>query len=199
MMIDIQIDVRYHLSVNAGFDHERVSPLEGTKSAMRKSKQEAAETRERIVEAAAAEFRRNGITATGLSELMAAAGLTHGGFYRHFASKDQLVAEACAEAVESVVEMFEGARERPGKRNGLKAVATRYLSARHRDAPSRGCPYAGLGSELVRADAGTRARAMEGLLRIVDILAGGYGEMRADAASCAVDHGRRAHLGKARD
>jgi Fumarylacetoacetate (FAA) hydrolase family/Bacterial regulatory proteins, tetR family len=54
---------------------------------MRKSKQEAAETRERIVEAAA-EFCRNGISATGFSDLMAAAGLTHGGFYRHFASKD---------------------------------------------------------------------------------------------------------------
>ena len=61
MMIDIQLDVRYHLSVNAGFDHERVSPLERTESSMRKSKEEAAETRDRIVEAAAAEFRQNEI------------------------------------------------------------------------------------------------------------------------------------------
>ena len=51
---------------------------------MKKSKLETAETRRRIVKAAAAEFRRNGIHATGLCELMAAAGLTHGGFYRHF-------------------------------------------------------------------------------------------------------------------
>ena len=65
---------------------------------MRKSKQEAAETRRRIVKAAAAKFRLNGIGGTGLSDLMAAAGLTHGGFYRHFESKDQLVAEACAAA-----------------------------------------------------------------------------------------------------
>ncbi len=61
---------------------------------MKKSKLEAAETRRRIVKTAAAEFRRNGIHATGLSDVMAAAGLTHGGFYRHFDSKDQLVAEA---------------------------------------------------------------------------------------------------------
>ena len=67
---------------------------------MRRSNQEAAETRRRIVKTAAAEFRRHGIAETGLSDVMAVAGLTHGGFYRHFASKDQLVAEACADAVD---------------------------------------------------------------------------------------------------
>src|SRR6187399_1297164 len=65
---------------------------------MRKSRVEAAKTRERIVSAAATEFRRHGIEATGLADLMKAAGLTHGGFYKHFESKGQLVAEACAEA-----------------------------------------------------------------------------------------------------
>ena len=66
---------------------------------MRKSKEEAAETRRRIVTAAAGEFREHGIVATGLADLMKAAGLTHGGFYKHFESKDQVVAEACAEAM----------------------------------------------------------------------------------------------------
>ena len=70
---------------------------------MRKSKQEAAATRQRIIKAAAAAFRKNGIAGTGLSDLMAAAGLTHGGFYRHFDSKDQIVAEACTAAAESLV------------------------------------------------------------------------------------------------
>ena len=65
---------------------------------MRKSRQEAAKTRVRIIASAAAEFREHGITATGLADFMKAAGLTHGGFYRHFDSKDQLVAEACATA-----------------------------------------------------------------------------------------------------
>ena len=149
---------------------------------MRKSKQEAAETRERIVEAAAAEFRRNGISATGLSDLMAAAGLTHGGFYRHFASKDQLVAEACATAVDSVVTMFEEALARHGEGNGLKAAAASYLSARHRDGLSDGCPFAALASELVRAGDATRAKATEGLKRVVDLLAGGYAGLRPDSA-----------------
>jgi TetR/AcrR family transcriptional repressor of nem operon len=61
---------------------------------MRKSKTETAETRRRMVDLAAKMFRRNGIAATGVAEIMAAACLTHGGFYRHFGSKDQLVAEA---------------------------------------------------------------------------------------------------------
>ncbi len=60
---------------------------------MRKSRKEAAETRERIVKMAAREFNESGIQATGLAEIMAAAGLTHGGFYKHFSSKDQLVGE----------------------------------------------------------------------------------------------------------
>src|SRR5271156_1404514 len=71
---------------------------------MRKSREEAAQTRKRIVSAAAAEFRRNGVVATGLKELMGAAGLTHGGFYKHFESKDDLVAEATTAAMDDLLE-----------------------------------------------------------------------------------------------
>src|SRR5215470_8028860 len=73
---------------------------------MRKSKQETALTRKRIVQAAASEFRQHGIVATGLADLMSAAGLTHGGFYRHFVSKDQLVAEASAAALATTTEQM---------------------------------------------------------------------------------------------
>src|SRR5262249_56399482 len=76
---------------------------------MRKSKQEAARTRERIVEAAAAEFREHGIAATGLAELMSAAGLTHGGFYRHFDSKNQLIAETSAAAITTMTDRLASA------------------------------------------------------------------------------------------
>src|SRR5882724_1569843 len=71
---------------------------------MRKSRSEAAKTRERIVSAAAAEFRQHGIAATGLADLMKAAGLTHGGFYRHFASKDELIKEASAAAIATTLD-----------------------------------------------------------------------------------------------
>src|SRR5260370_40849955 len=70
---------------------------------MRKCKVETAKTRERIVKAAGAEFAANGISEAALARGMAAAGLTHGGFYRHFASKDQLILEACSKTLLALV------------------------------------------------------------------------------------------------
>ena len=136
---------------------------------MRKSREEAAETRKRIVTAAAGEFREHGIVATGLADLMKAAGLTHGGFYKHFESKDQVVAEACAEAVRVLMEKLEAAPSQG-------SVLGWYLSTHHRDDPATGCPLAALGSELARSDEKTREAATEGFLRLVDIVAGKSGE-----------------------
>jgi TetR/AcrR family transcriptional repressor of nem operon len=149
---------------------------------MKKSKLEAAETRRRIVRTAAAEFGRNGINETGLSDLMAAAGLTHGGFYRHFGSKDQLVAEACAAGMESVVETTEAAASHRPANSGLQAIAERYLSTDHRDNQSDGCPLAGLGSELARSDDSTRAAATAGFLKLVDVVARQYRRTKPDVA-----------------
>ena len=146
---------------------------------MRKSKQEAAETRQRIVKAAAAEFRQNGIGGTGLSDLMAAAGLTHGGFYRHFDSKDQIVTEACASAAESAIATFFSNKS---PQSGLKGLVAKYLSEAHRDDPADGCPLAALGSEIARCDEKTRAAATEAFLRLVDIIAGQFGKTRPDVA-----------------
>jgi len=69
----------------------------------KKSKTETAQTRKRIIDVAAKAFKSNGIEATGVAEIMSAAGLTHGGFYRHFESKEQLIAEACASGMELLV------------------------------------------------------------------------------------------------
>jgi TetR/AcrR family transcriptional repressor of nem operon len=132
---------------------------------MRKSREEAAQTRRRIVEAASNEFRKNGIVATGLNDLMKAAGLTHGGFYKHFASKDQLVAEATAAALDA---LLKGMAAHPGK----SAAVAAYLSTRHRDNPASGCPFAAIGSELSRSDRKARETATAGFLKLVDILAG---------------------------
>jgi TetR/AcrR family transcriptional repressor of nem operon len=146
---------------------------------MRKSKQEAAATRRRIVKAAAEKFRLNGIGGTGLSDLMAAAGLTHGGFYRHFESKDQLVAEACAAATESAMATFFSNKS---PKNGLKAQVAKYLSPAHRDDPSAGCPLAALGSEMARADERTRAAATQAFLKLVGVIASQFGKARPDLA-----------------
>jgi len=141
---------------------------------MRRSKQDAAETRRRIIIAAAAEFRRNGITDTSNSDLMAAAGLTHGGFYRHFESKDQLVAEACDAAVRSMVDKFAAAAVGKSARRRLGAATARYLSTDHRDDPAHGCPLAALGSEIARCDEGVRSAATDGFRRLVAIIAAQY-------------------------
>jgi TetR/AcrR family transcriptional repressor of nem operon len=143
---------------------------------MRKSKEEAALTRKRIVTAAAGEFRKNGIVATGLNDLMKAAGLTHGGFYKHFESKDQLVTEACALAVETIIEFVTNAAA------GGSPVAETYLSMGHRNNPAAGCPLSAIGSELGRSDEKTRAVATEGFLKLVNIMAGQFGKAKpADA------------------
>jgi TetR/AcrR family transcriptional repressor of nem operon len=141
---------------------------------MRKSKTAAAETRRRIVKTAAAEFRRKGINTTGLNDVMAAAGLTHGGFYRHFASKGQLIAEACAAALGAAAETNEVPACPMLGKDGLDAMLAEYLSTDHRDNPSEGCVLAGLGSELARSDKETRAAATDGVLKLVDAFTGQY-------------------------
>ena len=139
---------------------------------MRKSKAETALTRRRIVETAAAQFRQNGIHETGIAEIMAATGLTQGGFYRHFSSKNQLVAEACGVAMDSVVTTVTAAAERGGTdRKALGAIADVYLSMDHRDNRSGGCPLAGLGSELGRASEDTRAGATAGFEHLIEVVA----------------------------
>src|SRR5215468_8928699 len=139
---------------------------------MRKSREAAAETRKRIVRAAARKFREQGIVATGLNDLMKAAGLTHGGFYKHFASKDQLVAEATTAALDT---LLEGMAAHPT----TSAAVAAYLSTRHRDNPASGCPLAALGSELSRSDREARDGATAGFVRLVDILAGKAGTAEA--------------------
>ncbi|MCA8091045.1 TetR/AcrR family transcriptional regulator [Burkholderia anthina] len=136
---------------------------------MKKSKAETAETRKRILEVAAQAFKSKGITATGVAEIMAAAGLTHGAFYRHFASKDQLVAEACATSMDVLVESAEVAAE--GGQNTFLRHLEDFLSAEYRDDTLGGCPLVAMGSELVRADTQTRRAASQGFEQLIDIVA----------------------------
>ncbi|HXE34743.1 MAG TPA: TetR family transcriptional regulator [Verrucomicrobiae bacterium] len=138
---------------------------------MRKSKADTARTRERIVETASKQFRRHGISDAGLSRLMAAAGLTHGGFYRHFASKDQLVAEACHAALLSLTDGLAARIAGKSPDRALPLLLEKYLSRAHRDQPAAGCLLAALGSELARSDAATRDAATDGLLRLAGLIA----------------------------
>lgn len=137
---------------------------------MRKSRAETAATRERIVDAASAAFRRQGIAATALSDLMASAGLTHGGFYKHFGSKEQVVAEASARAIEQMTETLGAALSKGRSGTPLQRAIDTYLSARHRDHPETGCPFAALGPELAREGGAVRDAAGAGLDRLLAVV-----------------------------
>src|ERR1700761_6336554 len=100
---------------------------------MRKSRVETAETRQRIIDVAARKFQLAGITATGLADIMSEAGLTHGGFYRHFESKDQLVAGAGAPAAKTIVDTLEEVASETVAGDGFQAIVERYVSTDHRD------------------------------------------------------------------
>jgi len=145
---------------------------------MRKSKSETEETRKRIVEMAADEFRQHGIVTSAIADLMAAAGLTHGAFYRHFESKEELVAEATAAALDTLLDNLSRAAGGKKGRNGLKAALAVYVCAEHRDNPRDGCPLAALGSELARSDKTVRDVATSGFSRMVEILVAHFDQAR---------------------
>ena len=138
---------------------------------MRQSREVAIETRRKIVKVAARQFRKHGIGGIAIADVMAKAGLTHGGFYKHFASKDQLAAEACAWALAtSRQELVTAAEVAPAGRK-VDAIAAAYLSMAHRDHPDWGCVIAALGAESARLDAGTRGAVADGYNALVELVA----------------------------
>jgi len=134
---------------------------------MKKSKAETAETHKRIVEIAAQAFKAKGIDATGVAEVMAAAGLTHGAFYRHFGSKEALVAEAAGASMDVFVEAARAAAAK-GPSAFIKHLQG-YLTSEFRDGVLGGCPVIQLGSDLARADTSVREGIANGLKQLIDI------------------------------
>ncbi len=125
---------------------------------MRFEKGHKEQTRQRIIETASRKFRKEGVAATGIAGLMAEAGLTHGGFYAHFASKEDLVRAALASTLDQAKarrqQVLDSAKPGPG---GLEALIRFYLRPAHRDTPERGCAAAALISEIARHEPETRA------------------------------------------
>jgi TetR/AcrR family transcriptional regulator, transcriptional repressor for nem operon len=107
-------------------------------------------TRERIVEAAATALRANGLAGVSITDIMADAGLTHGGFYAHFASKEDLMIAAVDHASDETTDRLSNAMRSSPDDQRLHAVIDAYLSAMHAGHPEQGCPLAALGPELSR-------------------------------------------------
>ena len=119
---------------------------------MRYEKGHKEATRRHIIDTAVSRFRRDGIATVGLADLMNEAGLTHGGFYSHFKSKEDLVKAVIDEAACRSIERFQSRVEN----GGLEAWIRHYCSPSHRDHPETGCVFAALGSELARHPQATR-------------------------------------------
>ena len=136
---------------------------------MRLSREKAAESRQRILDAATGLFRARGFGDVGVAEVMKAADLTHGGFYGHFESKEDLVAQACrrstGRAAENWSRVVAGASDKP-----YVALLDHYLSPRHRDDPGKGCAFAALGNDAGRGSLAVRNAFAEGLRPLIDII-----------------------------
>jgi TetR/AcrR family transcriptional repressor of nem operon len=138
---------------------------------MKVSREQAARNRERILDTAAQLFRERGFEGIGVADTMKAAGLTHGAFYGHFSSKEDLIAQACGRA-------FSRSHERWSKMAGrapddpLSSIVRSYLTRRHRDDPGTGCALAALGPDMARHGSGVRRAVADGLRSAFDLLSG---------------------------
>jgi TetR/AcrR family transcriptional regulator, transcriptional repressor for nem operon len=134
---------------------------------MRVTRDQAAANRERVLQVAGTLFRQHGFDGIGVADIMKRAGLTHGGFYGHFPSKDDLAAEACARVLgnDGWVERLTGT-----PKPSIGALIRAYLSARHRDDPGHGCLIAAVGSDVVRQPRAVRRAFTEGFRARVDLL-----------------------------
>lgn len=126
---------------------------------------------ERIVTAAARAIRRSGYSGTGVADLMQEAGLTHGAFYAHFASREAMLAEAAGRAcAESAAAAAQAVAAAPAGK-ALESMLRAYLSKEHADHTELGCPLAALGSETPRQTAEVRRVATQHIKEMTDLLA----------------------------
>ncbi len=158
-----------------------VKPRRMEALAMGHSKAEKEQSRERILAVASERLRGEGLAGPGVAEIMRAAGLTHGGFYKHFGSRDELVAAALAKTLD--VQAGETSAALAAEDDPLGAFAERYASLEHCAHPEEGCAVAALASEVARAEGPVRAAYTEriaGYLEAVDGLLERSGVLTGD-------------------
>ena len=140
---------------------------------MRMSQEEKDRSHARIIASAARLVRKHGVEGASVNDVMKDAGMTHGGFYKHFESKDALLAAALDSAFSEIAEMLG-----PGLPTGKAAARSSdfqafYLSDRHVASPSMGCPIAALSGDIAREAVALKARFGSGVHRIITLLARG--------------------------
>ena len=130
---------------------------------MRYRPEHKAEIHQKIVKDASRRVRAEGITGAAVSAVMRDAGLTHGGFYKHFGSKDELLMESMGEAFQDVADRLAHAAEQSKPEIAWKAIVKTYLSLEYCDHVEYGCPLPALAPELARADKAMRPKIFEEL------------------------------------
>jgi TetR/AcrR family transcriptional repressor of nem operon len=138
---------------------------------MRYSKEHKQETHARIVRKASVRLREKGAHGIGVADLMKEAGLTHGGFYAHFDSREALVIEAFAYAMDRSMEHWRKNAEGIAPEKRFLAIVDSYLTTLHRDEPGRGCAVPTLGAEIVRESPKTRKAFAAKLEQMIDMIA----------------------------
>lgn len=137
---------------------------------MKVTREQAELNRQRTVETAARLFRERGFDGVGIAQLMEEVGLTHGGFYGQFSSKEDLMAEACAKALQDSVQRWREIRDRaPGK--ALAGIASLYVSPGHRDHPGEGCVLPALAVDAARQGLPVRSVVTDAARELISFLA----------------------------
>lgn len=138
---------------------------------MRYARDHKAATHEKILKGAVMRLKGNGAGSIAISELMEEAGLTHGGFYAHFKSRDALIEESFRDALDSTARRWRARAEKAPRGEELAAIVNGYLTAEHRDDVTGGCALPALGAELARANAKTRRVFTTKLEEAIDLVA----------------------------
>ena len=135
---------------------------------MRYRPEHKAEVHQRIVKDASRRVRAEGLSGAAVAEVMRDTGLTHGGFYKHFGSKDELLLESLREAFREIADTLARAAEQARPDAAWKAIVKAYLSLEYCDHAERGCPLTALAPEMVRVDQGMRGQIFAELVKYKD-------------------------------
>lgn len=149
---------------------------------MRYSKEHKFQTHARIVKRASVKLREKGAHGIGVADLMKEAGLTHGGFYAHFDSRDALVIEAFTHAMDRSTEHWRRQSEGVSAEKRLSTIVNSYLSPLHRDNPGQGCAVPALAAEITRESAKTRRAFAGRMQQMIEMLAKQFHGMPPKAA-----------------
>ncbi|AUG53429.1 TetR/AcrR family transcriptional regulator [Thalassospira marina] len=155
---------------------------------MRVSREQAAENRLRILQVASQLFREKGFDGIGVVDIMKAAGLTHGGFYGHFKSKQDLEEESCRRTLANTRDLWQKRLEKD-RTHPIAGLVDGYLTVRHRDDPGQGCAFAALAPDAARQGNGVRDAFSDGLKPLIGMVEQAIAGEMPEVSGVAEDDG----------